>query len=96
MKELRNEPDMANTKSAKIATRRIARRTATNKTMRSRMRGVIRQVEEAIASGDKEAARTALRDAQPYIMKAASKDIVHRNTASRKMSRLSHRVEALS
>jgi small subunit ribosomal protein S20 len=60
------------------------------------MRTFIRKVEEAIASGDKEAARTALRDAQPVIMKAASKGIVHRNTASRKVSRLAHRVEALA
>jgi small subunit ribosomal protein S20 len=59
------------------------------------MRSFIRKVEEAIASGDKEAAVTALRDAQPQIMKAASKGIVHKNTASRKVSRLSHRVAAL-
>ncbi|MBA3519747.1 MAG: 30S ribosomal protein S20 [Rhizobiales bacterium] len=86
---------MANTPSAKKATRKIARRTAMNKIPRTRMRGFIRKVEEAIASGDKEAARLALKDAQPQIMKAASKGIVHRNTASRKVSRLSHRVEAL-
>lgn len=87
---------MANTPSAKIAARKIARRTAINKNVRSRMRGFIRSVEEAIASGDKEAARAALKAAQPHIMKAASKGIVHRNTASRKVSRLNHRVEALS
>ncbi len=87
---------MANTSSAKKATRRIVRRTAVNKTLRSRMRGFIREVEEAIASGDKEAAKAALRDAQPHVMKAASKGIVHRNTASRRVSRLSRRVEALS
>jgi len=86
---------MANTPSAKKATRKIARRTAMNKIPRTRMRGFIRKVEEAIASGDKAAARLALKDAQPQIMKAASKGIVHRNTASRKVSRLSHRVEAL-
>jgi small subunit ribosomal protein S20 len=87
---------MANTPSAKKAARRIARRTAVNKTTRSRMRGFIRRVEEAIASGDKDAARAALRDAQPHIMKAASRGIVHRNTASRKVSRLTHRVGALA
>jgi small subunit ribosomal protein S20 len=87
---------MANTTSAKKAMRKIARRTTSNKIPRSRMRGFIRKVEEAIASGDKAAARTALREAQPHIMKAASKGIVHRNTASRKVSRLSHRVEALA
>jgi small subunit ribosomal protein S20 len=87
---------MANTSSAKKAARKIARRTAVNKTVRSRMRGFIRKVEEAIASGDKEAARAALKEAQPHLMKAASNGIVHRNTASRRMSRLSHRVEALA
>ena len=87
---------MANTPSAKKAARKIARKTAINKVPRSRMRTFIRKVEEAIASGDKEAARTALREAQPMIMKAASKGIVHRNTASRKVSRLAHRVEALA
>lgn len=87
---------MANTTSAKKATRKIERRTTANKIPRSRMRGFIRKVEEAIASGDKEAARAALRAAQPQLMKAASKGIVHRNTASRKVSRLNHRVEALA
>lgn len=87
---------MANTPSAKKAARKIARRTAINRIPRSRMRGFIRKVEEAIASGDKEAARSALQAAQPLIMKAAQRGIVHRNTAARKVSRLSHRVEALA
>lgn len=87
---------MANTPSAKKAARKIEHRTAINKTTRTRMRSSLRKVEEAIASGDKDAARAALKDAQPEIMKAASKGIVHRNTASRKVSRLSHRVEALA
>jgi small subunit ribosomal protein S20 len=87
---------MANTPSAKKAARKIARRTAINKIPRTRMRSYIRKVEEAIASGDREAARTALREAQPQIMKAASKGIIHKNTASRKVSRLTHRVEALA
>ena len=87
---------MANTTSAKKAMRKIARRTISNKVPRSRMRGFIRKVEEAIASGDKTVAREALRAAQMQMMKAASKGIVHRNTASRKVSRLSHRVEALA
>jgi small subunit ribosomal protein S20 len=87
---------MANTPSAKKAARKIARRTAVNKAVRSRMRGFIRKVDEAIASGDKEAARAALREAQPHIMKAASKGIVQRNTASRKVSRLGHRIETLA
>lgn len=86
---------MANTTSAKKAARKIERRTAVNKVLRSRMRGVVRKVEEAIASGDKDQARAALKNAQPFIMKAASKGIVHANAASRKVSRLSRRVEAL-
>ena len=87
---------MANTPSAKKAARKIARRTAMNKVPRSRMRGFIRKVEEAIASGDKDAAVAAFREAQPQIMKAAAKGIVHRNTASRKVSRLAHRVGSLA
>ena len=87
---------MANTTSAKKAARKIERKTAANMVPRTRMRSFIRKVEEAIASGDKNAARAALEAAQPQIMKAASKGIVHRNTASRKVSRLSHRVEALA
>ncbi len=87
---------MANTPSAKKAMRKMTRRTAINKVPRTRMRGFIRKVEEAIASGDKAAARAALQAAQSQIMKAASRGIVHRNTASRKVSRLNHRVEALA
>ena len=87
---------MANTPSAKKAARKIERRTATNKVPRTRMRSFIRKVEEAIASGDKDVARSALREAQPLIMKAATKGLVHRNAASRKVSRLTHRVEALA
>ncbi len=87
---------MANTPSAKKAARKIARRTAINKIPRSRMRSFIRKVEEAIASGDKGAAQSALRAAQPQLMKAASRGLIHKNTASRKVSRLAHRVEALA
>jgi small subunit ribosomal protein S20 len=87
---------MANTASAKKATRKIERRTAINKVRRSRMRGYVRKVEEAIASGDKEAAQAALTAAQPELMRAASKGVLHQNTASRKVSRLARRVKALS
>lgn len=87
---------MANTKSAKKAIRQIARRTATNKDRRSRMRTFVRTVEEAIASGDGEAARQALKSAQPEIMRAAQKGVLHKNTASRKVSRLAQRVKSLS
>ena len=86
---------MANTPSAKKAARKIARRTAINRIPRTRMRSFVRRVEEAIASGDKDAAQAAFRAAQPQIMKAASKGILHRNTASRKVSRLHKRVAAL-
>lgn len=86
---------MANTPSAKKATRKIAARTEVNKARRSRMRTFLRKVEEAIASGDSAAAKAALKAAEPEIMRAASKGIVHKNTASRKVSRLSHRVKLL-
>ena len=83
---------MANTTSAKKATRKIERRTEINKTRRSRMRTFVRGVEEAIAAGDKTAALAALRAAEPEIMRAAQKGVVAKNAASRKVSRLSHRV----
>lgn len=86
---------MANTSSAKKATRKIARRTAVNKSRRSRVRTFIRKVEEALISGNKEAAQEALRAAQPELMRAAAKGVVHKNTASRKISRLAGRVKAL-
>ncbi|MDW5316470.1 30S ribosomal protein S20 [Rhizobium sp. PL01] len=87
---------MANTTSAKKATRKIARRTEVNKSRRSRVRGFIRKVEEAIASGDQVLAQAALKAAQPELMRAASKGVVHANTASRKVSRLASRVKSLS
>ncbi|WP_417688625.1 30S ribosomal protein S20 [Roseibium sp.] len=86
---------MANTPSAKKAARKIARRTATNKARRSRVRTYLRKVEEAIASGDQAAANEALKAAQPEIMRAATKGVLHANTASRKVSRLNARVKAL-
>jgi small subunit ribosomal protein S20 len=60
------------------------------------MRTFVRRVEQAIAAGDAEAARLALGEAEPLMMRAAQKGIVHKNTASRKVSRLSRRVSALS
>lgn len=87
---------MANTKSAKKAIRQIARKTAVNKARRSRMRTFVRKVEEAIASGDKVAAEEALRAAQPELMRSAQKGVVHKNTASRKISRLSAGVRAMA
>jgi len=87
---------MANTPSAKKAVRKIAKRTAVNKSRRSQMRTYIRKVEEAIASGDSAAASAALHAAEPLIMRAAQKGIVHKNTASRKVSRLAKRVNVLA
>jgi len=86
---------MANTKSAKKAVRKIARRTEVNKARRSRMRTFVRKVEEAISAGDQKAARAALQLAEPQVMRAAQKNVIHKNTASRKISRLSAQVRAM-
>jgi small subunit ribosomal protein S20 len=86
---------MANTPSAKKAVRKIARRAAINRSRRTQMRTYVRKVEEAIAAGDSRAATEALRAAQPLIMRAAQKGIVHVNAAARKVSRLTQRVNAL-
>ncbi len=87
---------MANTSSAKKATRKIARRTEVNKSRRSRVRNFVRKVEEALASGDKAAAVAAFSAAQPELMRAATKGVMHKNTASRKVSRLAQRLKALN
>jgi small subunit ribosomal protein S20 len=87
---------MANTPSAKKATRKIEARTAVNKSRRSRIRTFLRKVEEAITAGDHKVAMEALRAAEPEINRAASKGIVHANTAARKVSRLNSRVKALA
>jgi small subunit ribosomal protein S20 len=87
---------MANTKSAKKANRVIGRRTAVNKSRRTGMRSTWRTVEEAIVSGDAKTAQEALRAAESATMRAVSKGVVHKNTASRKVSRLASRVGALS
>lgn len=87
---------MANTKSARKATRQIAKRTAVNKARRSTMRSSLRKVEEAIAGGDRAAASAALRQAEPVIMRAAQCGVLHKNNASRKVSRLAHRIAKLA
>ena len=87
---------MANSPGSKKRVRKAIRRTEINKSRRTRMRTFIRRVEEAISSGDPEKASQALRAAQPEIMRSVTKGILHKNTASRKMSRLSARVKALS
>ncbi len=86
---------MANTTSAAKATRKIARRTKINKARRSRLRNYVRKVEEAIATGDRDKALAALKEAEPVIIRSAQKGVVHRNAASRKVSRLTHRVAKL-
>ena len=86
---------MANTSSARKATRKIARRTEINKARRSKMRSFVRGVEEAIATGDRTRALTALKEAEPVIMRSAQKGVVHRNAASRKVSRLTLRIAKL-
>jgi small subunit ribosomal protein S20 len=87
---------MANTTSAKKAVRKIARRTIINRNRVGRYRTYVRKVEEALAAGDKAAAAAALKAAEPELMRAATKGVLHRNTASRKVSRLAARVKKLS
>jgi small subunit ribosomal protein S20 len=87
---------MANTSSAKKATRKIARRAKVNGSRVTRVRSHVRKVDEAIASGDKAAAAAALKAAQPEMMRAASKGVLHKKTASRKISRLAARVKAIA
>lgn len=87
---------MANTASAKKAVRKLAARTEVNKANRSRMRTYVRKAEEAIASGNSEAAASAVKEAQPEIMKAVTRGLLKKNTAARKVSRLTKRVKALS
>jgi small subunit ribosomal protein S20 len=87
---------MANTKSARKATRVIARRSEVNKARRSEMRNSVRKIEEAIQSGDQKAALAAFKAAEPVIMRAAQRGVVHKNSASRKVSRLAHRIAKLA
>jgi small subunit ribosomal protein S20 len=87
---------MANSPSSIKRARQIERRTAVNKARRSRIRTFIRKVETALAGGNSEDAATALREAQPEIMRGVSKGVLHKNTASRKVSRLAARVKALN
>jgi small subunit ribosomal protein S20 len=87
---------MANTSSAKKAIRKLARRTDVNRSRRSRIKTYLRKVEEAIASGDKTAAVAAFAAAEPELVRGAQKGIFHKNTAARKVSRLSKRIQAIS
>ena len=87
---------MPNIDSAKKRTRTTAKRTAINTARRTRVRGFIRKVEEAITSGDAKAALAALKAAEPEIMRGVTKGVVHKNTGARKVSRLTKRVAKLS
>ncbi|WP_417258416.1 30S ribosomal protein S20 [Celeribacter sp.] len=86
---------MANSAQSKKRARQAVRRTDVNKARRSRIRTFLRTLEEAIESGDKVAAQEALRAAQPELMRGVTKGILHKNTASRKMSRLAARVKSI-
>ena len=87
---------MANHKSAEKRARQIERRTAVNRARTSRIKTFVKKVETAIESGGRSEAAEALRRAQPEIQRGVSKGVIHRNTASRKLSRLSARIKALS
>ncbi len=87
---------MANTKSAKKAARQRITRTAINKNRTSAVKTDVRKVEEAIASGNKDAAAAALRAAEPSLVRSAQKGVMHTKTASRKVSRLAQRVKAMA
>ncbi|MEQ8433687.1 MAG: 30S ribosomal protein S20 [Oceanicaulis sp.] len=87
---------MANTRSAKKMARKIERRTALNKGRRTRMRTYVRKLNEAVATGDQDQARTALKTAESEVMKAVSKGVIHKNTGSRTVSRLSARVKSMT
>jgi small subunit ribosomal protein S20 len=87
---------MANTSSAKKAARQRIRRTEVNKGRRSRVKGEVRNVEEAIKAGDRAKAEAALKVAEPLLVRTAQKGMMHKKTASRKVSRLAQRVKAMS
>ena len=87
---------MASHKSAEKRARQTVKRTAVNSSRRSRMRGSIKKVEEAIKAGDKKAANEALRAAQPEIQRGAAARVVDKNAAARRMSRLNARVKAMA
>jgi small subunit ribosomal protein S20 len=87
---------MANIKSAKKRVRQTKRRTLVNRMRVGRIRTLLRQVEEAIAGGDREKATAAFRAAEPAMMSGVGKGVMHRNTAARRLSRLSARIKVLA
>jgi len=86
---------MANTKSAQKAARQAIRRAEINRSRSSRMKAYVRKVEEAIASGNKDAAKAALAEAQPILMRSSQHRVIHKKAASRKVSRLTSRLKAM-
>jgi small subunit ribosomal protein S20 len=87
---------MPNTRSAEKRVRKTERRTAVNKSRKTQLRSAVRKVEEALATGNKEAAAAAMKLAEPAIMRSVTKGVIHKNTGSRKVSRLTARVKGLS
>ena len=87
---------MANTTSAKKMVRKIARRTEVNKARKSRVRTFVRTAEESLAGSDKAVAATALKAAEPELMRAAQKGVIHKKAAARKISRLAKRLNAMA
>ena len=87
---------MANTPGAKKAVRKIARRTEVNKARRSRVRTYLRKFEEALAGGDAAVAKAAFVVAQSELMRAVTKGVVHKNTGSRKVSRLAAQLKKMA
>jgi small subunit ribosomal protein S20 len=87
---------MANTAQSKKRARQADARYAVNKARRSRIRTFLRKVEEALASGNQDAAAAALKAAQPELARGVTKGILHKNTVARKMSRLAHRVKGIA
>jgi small subunit ribosomal protein S20 len=87
---------MANTASAKKAARQMVRRTEINKSRRSQLKAKVRKLEEAIASGDKAAAKTAFAVAEPLLARSAQKTVIHKKAAARKVSRLAARLKAMA
>jgi small subunit ribosomal protein S20 len=87
---------MANTPGSKKAIRKIARRTEVNKARRSRVRTYLRRFEEALTGGDAGAAKAAFIEAQSELMRAVGKGVVHKNTGSRKVSRLAAQLKKMS
>ena len=87
---------MANNPGAKKAIRKIEARTEVNKARRTRVRTFLRKFQEAVAGGDQAAAKTAFNDAQSELMRAVSKGVVHKNTGSRKVSRLAAQLKKMA